>query len=331
MAKIGVIVPVYNVERYLKTCVGSILAQTFSDFELILVDDGSTDASGMICDQYAERDQRVRVVHTENRGVAAARNRGLEENQNEYIAFVDSDDWIAQEYLETLYRVMEEHQADLVISGGINVVEGRKVNPSVSGERAAERISKAEAYKRVLLCEDGASVVTWAKLYRKTVFQSVRYPEGEIHEDSGVIDQVIESCERIVVTPYRGYYYFRRRGSLVHGRFSPAHMAAVRNAKRLWEVARERYPAIEDAGKVHYLRTCFNILNLTLADPDHALESKRLRAEIVRETRFFFSCRWFGLVERTAALCLLPGLSGYKRMWRLYLRVTGKRSGTVVS
>lgn len=331
MARIGVIVPAYNVKPYLEKCVGSILAQTFLDFELILVDDGSTDGSGALCDEYAERDKRVRVIHMEHGGVAAARNRGLEENQSEYIAFVDSDDWVARDYLETLYRLSEEHQADLLLSNGIHVMEGRRPRASDPGGLAvAERISRAGAYRCVLLNKgrDNASVVPWAKLYRRTVLRSVRYAEGEIYEDLGAIDQVIENSGRIIRTSYAGYYYFRRRGSIVHGRFTSGHLAAIRNAKRLWGFLRERYPELEDVGKVCYLRSCFDILNLMIVDPDQRREAERLRGEILHELRFFFSRGRFGPVERIGAVCLLPGLSWYRFAWRVYLGCTGKLSGT---
>ncbi len=328
MAKIGVIVPVYKVERYLRTCVDSILGQTFSDFELILVDDGSPDASGRICDEYAERDKRVRVVHTENRGVSAARNRGLEENRSEYIAFVDSDDWITPDYLETLYRLMEDHRADLVISGGIHVLEGRKIKAARSRTVEAELVSKTEAYRRVFISENGLSVVPWGKLYHRSAFRSVRYPVGEIFEDARVIDQIIENCGRIVCTSYAGYFYLRRRGSITHSRITPDYMAGIRNVRRLWDIIRERYPQIENAAKTYYLWAVFDLLNQAVMDPAYYEEAKRLRRELLSEIPFLFSCGYVTFAYRAAALCLLPGLFWYKLAWKLYLRCTGKLSGT---
>lgn len=332
MAKIGVIVPVYNVEAYLRKCVDSILAQTFPDFELILVDDGSSDTSGAICDEYAERDRRVRAVHTENRGVAAARNRGLEENRSEYITFVDPDDWAAREYLETLYRLAEAHQADLLAGCIRNISEGERIQADGSWKwAAAEPVSRAEIYRRMFLCEGNTSVSPCAKLYHRSVLGSVRYPAGEIHEDSAVIDRIVENSKNIVYTSYAGYYYFRQRGSILHGRMSPEHTARVRNAKRLWEFAGTRYPQIEDAARIFYLRNCLELLTLMSTDPAYRPEAKKLRSEVLSESRFFVTCRYCTVKDRLAAAALLLGLSWYKLAWRIYLRASGKLSGTVVS
>lgn len=334
MIQIGVIVPVYNVECYLQKCIDSILSQTFRDFELILVDDGSTDNSGKICDEYAERNEKIRVVHTAHQGVSAARNKGLKENRGEYIAFVDSDDWLDRQYLEILYSVIRKFEADLVISCGINVLEGRRIHGSckcwnqVISE--SEIISKGEAYRRMFVCENNVSLVSWAKLYHRDLVQTLCYPVGEIYEDSGTIDQIIEKCEKIVVTSYAGYYYLRRKGSIIHGRMSAKHMAGVRNAKHLWDFIRTQYPDIEEAAKIHYFRNCFDLLNLAIVDPEYKWLCRKLRKEIVGEKRFFLSCKYVNLIEKMGVVCLIGGLSSYKLSWRFYLWASGKRSGTMI-
>ncbi len=330
MAEIDVIVPVYNVERYLRKCLDSILAQTFRDFQLILVDDGSTDGSGAICGEYAAKDGRVQVLRMEHQGVSAARNRGLEESVSERIAFIDSDDRVAPDYLETLYRCMEDYQADLVISCGVTVLESREAGKTRPRPQTAELVSKAEAYRRVFISENGLSVAPWGKLYHRSAFRSVRYPVGEIFEDARVIDQIIENCGRIVCTSYAGYFYLRRRGSITHSRITPDYMAGIRNVRRLWDIIRERYPQIENAAKTYYLWAVFDLLNQAVMDPAWRAEAERLRRELLGEVRFIFSCGYFTFDYRAAALCLLPGLFWYKLAWKLYLRCTGKLSGTEV-
>lgn len=333
MSQIGIIVPVYNVEHYLKKCIDSIRNQDLQCFELILIDDGSTDKSGKICDEYAEQNENIKVIHTVHQGVAAARNRGIEESNGEYIAFVDSDDWLDRQYLETLYQLIRKYDADLVISSGINVLDGRSIHSKCINRDQAdlevEVISKCEAYRRMLVCESNVSLVTWAKLYRKDLLQTIQYPVGEIYEDSKVIDQVIEKCSKIVCTSYAGYYYLRRKGSIVHGRMSVGHTAGVRNAVYLLGFIREKYPEIEDAAKIHYLRNCFDLLNLAMVDSDYQRECQKLKREIVREKGFLLSCRYASLVEKTGVLCLMFGLSWYKLAWHFYLWMTGKDSGTV--
>ena len=126
MSKISIIVPVYNVELYLGRCVDSILKQTFEDFEVILIDDGSTDSSGGICDEYAEEDVRIQVLHKENSGVADSRNKGLEMVKSEYITFIDADDYVDNYYLEILYGLMMKYEGDLVVSYHVVLQEDRK-------------------------------------------------------------------------------------------------------------------------------------------------------------------------------------------------------------
>ena len=208
MAKIGIIVPVYNVELYLNRCMDSILKQTFEDFEVILIDDGSTDKSGQICDEYAEIDTRIQVVHKENSGVADTRNKGLEIVRTEYITFIDSDDYVDSNYLETLYRLMMKYNGDLVISYHIVLWEdkgrklkSRKRTDKISCEEAI--VSKAEVYK-AMLGNEGMITSVWGKLYHRNLFQTVRYPVGEIYEDMSVISEIVEKSRRIVATSYSG-------------------------------------------------------------------------------------------------------------------------------
>lgn len=335
MAKIGVIVPFYNTEKFIEKCIDSILNQTFRDIELILVDDGSTDTSGKICDRYAQNNENIRVIHCAHCGVADARNRGMNETTAEYIAFVDSDDWIDKRYLEILYELIMTYHADLVISGGINVIEGCKRNEKRVNNRQNilknEVISKSEAYRRMLVGEGGMSVVPWAKLYHRKLTKLFDYPTGEIYEDLKVINKIIESSEIIVCTSYTGYFYLRRKGSIMHGKMSIAHKTGLINAKYVWNFVKENYSGIEDAAKVHYLRKCFDILNLMLADSRYRQECCKLREEIIKELHFLFSSNYVSFVEKVGGMCLLVGISWYKIVWRIYLWWTGKAFGTVTS
>lgn len=135
-----------------------------------------------------------------------------------------------------------------------------------------EEISKTEAYRRIFVCENNVSVVCWAKLYRKELFEEIRYPLVKMNGDSGVIDRIIEKCNRIVYTPYAGYYYLRRKGSLIHGKMSDECWTAVGNARNLWHFIKEYYPDIEDAVKVFYYNNCIQIINIMVLDSDSSLQ-----------------------------------------------------------
>lgn len=216
--EISIIIPVYNVERYLKKCMDSILVQSFQDFEVILVNDGSVDESGSLCEEYARKYANIRAIHKENEGVAAARNTGIEASRGEYITFIDPDDYVEKHYLEVLYRIITKQTADLAICDGEIVPEGRgetaKAKDSAweEGISGAEVISRSEAYRRMLLGEH-MCIAVWAKLYRKSLFREVRYPKGEICEDTHILDRIIESCGKIVCTPYKGHFVRFRRES----------------------------------------------------------------------------------------------------------------------
>lgn len=216
MCEISIIVPVYNVEKYLKKCVDSILNQTFQDFELILVDDGSPDNSGYICDQYAEKDSRVRVIHKENGGLSDARNAGIDVAQGKYLGFVDSDDYIAEDMYEQLHTSLKNNNADLSICGIYDVYEGRKP------------IKKTE--KELLLNRDEALIMIFHgneisvhavnKLYKREIFSTVRYPFGKYHEDSYTIVDVLDRCNNIAINTKQKYYYFHRNESITSQSFS---------------------------------------------------------------------------------------------------------------
>lgn len=318
MAKIGVIVPVYNAERYLRKCIESILNQSFQDFEIILIDDGSVDASGKICDKYAEKNKNVRVIHSEHMGVASVRNKGLDENTSEYIAFVDSDDYIDRNYLDTLYRIMIRNEADLVISCGRNLAENNK-NKAEGAAAPADEIeehvaSKSEVYKRMFT--DGQTIAfVWGKLYHRNIFQSLRCPDGEIYEDMKVIGKIIENSHRIVYTSYTGYYYVQTPGSITRGKASPEHMALLKNERQLLKFINQNYPDISMEAKRHYFWSCFFVLSRLVSVPQYRKECQTIRKEIVREWKFLIFGRYTRMMVKAATICLLLGLPFYKFVW----------------
>lgn len=318
MAKIGVIVPVYNAERYLKKCIESILNQSFQDFELILIDDGSIDASGKICDEYAEKNKNVRVIHSEHKGLAAIRNKGLDENTSEYIAFVDSDDYIDRNYLETLFQMMIRNEADLVISCGKNVADDA-VNKTEESDFAADRIEehiapKSEIYKR-MFADRQTITFAWGKLYHRNIFQTVHYPDGELYEDMKVIDKIIENSHRIVYTSYAGYYYVQTLDSITRGKASPEHMVLLENERQLLNFISQNYPDISKEAKRHYFWSCFFVLSRLVSVPQYKKECQVIRKEIVREWKFLIFGRQTRIMVKAATICLLFGLPCYRFVW----------------
>ena len=216
---ISVIVPVYKVEAYLPACVESVLAQTYQNFELILVDDGSPDNCPALCDDFAARDSRIRVIHKENGGVSSARNAGIDAAKGDYLAFLDSDDLWSPLFLEQLHLALEETDADFSLClfrrfQGDPPAELPPAYPTVT-------LTREEAFECLFGPENEQMVVAWNKLYRKEVFSGIRYPLGKIHEDEAVIHELIGASKTVAWVNEVHYLYRETPNSITTAAFSP--------------------------------------------------------------------------------------------------------------
>ena len=218
MALISVIVPVYKVEAYLHRCIDSILGQTFSDFELILVDDGSPDGCGAICDGYAARDSRVRVLHQENRGVSAARNKGVGIAAGEYVTFVDGDDWIAPEYLEILYSNARRFRAEVSVCD----TKWVEVYPAASAEfpNNSRGFDRREAIREYGLKSFNKFVLVAGKLIHREILRRHPFPEDRrVSEDMSVVYRWYFAADRVADSDAALYYYYQHPQSITHAPF----------------------------------------------------------------------------------------------------------------
>lgn len=216
MSEISIIVPVYNVEKYLENCIESILNQTFKDFELILVDDGSTDNSGKICDIYEKKDTRIKVIHKNNGGLSSARNAGLDIACGKYIGFVDSDDSIHPKMYEVLYNLIKNHKSDISCCNykctyDISCKEHEELNLNEVIE-----MSNIEAIEKLYDKDLGVRlVVAWNKLYNKCLFDNIRYKVGRLHEDEFMAHRILYNSKKITYVDNELYYYLQRDGSIM--------------------------------------------------------------------------------------------------------------------
>lgn len=226
MSEISVIVPVYNTEKYIHRCVNSILAQSFNDFELILVNDGSIDSSGEICNDYAVKDGRIRVFHQQNKGQASARNFALDwifaNSDSDYISFVDSDDWVHPHYLTLLYDAMKH--CDVRISQCLYTDKGE--NSFLSEHEPIDNariisITPEEQYIKYY------SAVMWDKLFHRSCWETIRFPEGQIYEDVAISYKLLFSESKMALVNETLYYYTINPTSTVHSAWTPAKMAQV--------------------------------------------------------------------------------------------------------
>lgn len=215
--KISVIIPVYNVEKYLNRCIESICMQSFTNLEIILVDDGSPDRCPIICDEWAKRDERIRVIHKQNGGLSDARNAGIEAATGDYFLFVDSDDYIASSMCESLINAARSSNADIVVCNFCWVYPNREeINPmSIQNGTIVEREAILETW---LKCGTVDFVVAWNKLYRRSLFftqEHIRYPVGRLHEDEFITYRLLYAANRVMFITEPLYFYIQRNGSIM--------------------------------------------------------------------------------------------------------------------
>ena len=206
---ISIIVPVYNVEKYLIRCVNSIIHQTYENIEIILVDDGSTDESGYLCDKLLNEDSRIKTFHKENGGLSDARNYGIARAMGDFLFFVDSDDWVEPEVIEVLIDAIKEEDADIAICGLNDIVIGEIKNKRGSSNKKV--LSNTEAIDTFFNNGDDIGVVVWNKLYKKELFENIIFEVGKLHEDVFFTPKVLFYANKIIVTNYYGYNYINDR------------------------------------------------------------------------------------------------------------------------
>ncbi len=209
---ISIIVPVYNVERYLEKCINSIIAQTYDNIEIILVNDGSTDDSTSIIARFEKVDSRVRSYSQDNGGLSAARNTGIDNAKGRYIAFVDGDDYIHPRMVEILYNNLINTDSDISVCDLFWISEEEKTEEYIDNNIT---VFNGINVLRKMIRDDLISVVAWNKLYKREIFNSLRYPVGRLHEDEFVIHRILSQCNRSVYSTAKLYYYIRREGSIV--------------------------------------------------------------------------------------------------------------------
>lgn len=252
---ISVIVPVYKVEDYLGRCVDSLLSQTYDNLEIILVNDGSPDNSGKICDDYAARDCRIRVIHKENGGLSSARNAGIDIARGEYLGFVDSDDWVDEHTYEWLLDMALAEKVKLVCAGRYDFSSwtGEKTIGLCPTKR--EVISGEEFAKRLFLWDNVDSAAV-DKLYHRSLFREIRYPLGVVSEDIPVTYRTALDAGRVGMLDRPVYYYYHREGSITTAAFSPKALQPSGHTEKILEYIRREHPALLEYA------TCFHVNHL---------------------------------------------------------------------
>lgn len=281
-ALISVIVPIYNLEEYLDSCIQSLVTQTYERVEILLVDDGSTDSSGKICKRWQERDSRIKYIYKENGGAASARNAALDVCTGTIVTFVDGDDYVDSNYMEVLYSAMVDNQADISICGWKDEYEFTVSTP-VRPKRTIT-YTKTEAMNKLLYQEDFDTAM-WAKLYRAELFRNIRFPEGNIYEDIAIIYKVFELCQKVVYSDYEGYHYLLRNTGTTLKKFSKKKMDLIDVVEEMDEYIRENCPEVCSAMESKFVRANFHIYLQIPRDKEFAVERKRIESNINKYRR----------------------------------------------
>ncbi|ARE45062.1 hypothetical protein A3778_13600 [Lacticaseibacillus paracasei] len=254
---ISIIVPVFNVKNYLVKCLHSIINQSYSNIEVLAIDDGSTDGSAEICDQFSELDQRVITLHQTNKGVSAARNLGVQKSSGSFIMFVDSDDWVSQDIVQTLLHTLRIENADIVACESYHVRGNKKDRPNESGKvfsldrfEALDLLIKDRAFRSRL----------WGRLYKVDVWKNVFFPEGETYEDVSTLYRTYLNANHFSFLEKALYYYNQREGSIVHPDDYKSLFSLLNARRSRYKILSKTYPELNENLKASVIAAGIDIL-----------------------------------------------------------------------
>lgn len=313
MEKISVIVPVYNVEKYLNKCIDSIINQTYKNLEIILVDDGSTDSSGEICNQYAKKDDRIKVIHKVNGGLSDARNKGIEVATGEYISFIDSDDYIVENMYEKLISDMTKYNADMVMC---RLIDCYGTIPELDKNENVKLLDVEESIKIVLEAQI-TSVTVVNKLYNKKIFNELKFPKGKTSEDAYIMIDIIMKCKKIVLDMSQLYYYIHRESSITTGKFNNiTGYDPIKAYEKNYETIKNNYPNLLNLAKMRVIWANFTVLDRML---NSNMKADNNIVEYLRGNLKFVLCNnCFTISRKISAIALKLNIKLYKLCLNLF-------------
>ena len=316
--EISVIVPVYKVEKYLNECIDSILAQTFTDFELILVDDGSPDNCPAMCDAAAEKDDRIRVIHKPNGGVSSARNAGLDAMRGNWFCFIDSDDMVAADYLEALYQKTKEEHPDIVICDIVHVNEEGTPIPHEDVRILDEVVSQDEYIRKIVL---EPLEVPFCKIFRSESFKGQRFLEGRIYEDALFAAQTADCVRKAVLVQKHLYYYRQRNGSTTHRK------RTVRDLLQQVEANDAMFQRALEYGLTDVLCVYYHLVNRFYWINWCAITQEERKSEMAKQAKLIWQRDWKQLKQAHAITprnVMMAAIHAMSQDW--YVKVKAKSS-----
>lgn len=317
---ISVIIPVYNVEEYLEKCVDSVLQQDYDHLEILLIDDGSSDQSGKICDEYAQKDSRVLVIHQKNGGVSCARNTGVANASGQYITFVDSDDYVSVDFVSFMYELICKHHAQISSCGAVNIQpSGKQI--LVDTDFSEHVMGRHEALERMCY-NDGFYITLWDKLFAADLFDGIRFPEGKLFEDTGVTYQLVFRAEKIVACCEPKYFYVTKGNTITTSVFKRSKLDYVEMADQMGDDIVRVYPDLKPAAdrkRLHaYFSTLCQLVNSSIYEKDVV---QMLTAKIKTVRKSVLKNKRTPRRDKFAVVSLMLGFRFFSFAWKVYERI----------
>lgn len=303
--KISVIVPIFKVQEYLDRCIESIVHQTYQNLEIILVDDGSPDNCPTLCDRWAQKDKRIRVIHKQNGGLSDARNAGMAVASGEYVGFVDSDDWIALDFYEVLMNGILENDAQISASDVVLAFEDRLERK----KKYEQTVFSPKEALETLLCGDGFHATAWNKLYRADLIRKYPYPVGKLHEDEFVTYRVISDAKKLVLCQNTAYYYRQRSGSIMSST-SEKHLDAVDAYLERLYFLHEKYPDLYAREKPYFCAMLVGYYKGTFGLPKESARKMQKRLMEYRKEVHYSFVEWctYPVKQKLYVVCSRIGM-----------------------
>lgn len=312
---ISVVIPVYNVEKYLRKCVDSILNQTISNYEVILVDDGSPDGCPGICDEYAAQHANVIALHKANGGLSDARNYGVQHASAEYVVFVDSDDYVDPEYLESLWKLHMKYDADIAVQGVQRETENGKLLNAI--ESSIERITIPEKVLALMFVGKEIGIFAVAKLYPRSFLQNVPFPVGKLHEDIFTTYLLLDQGAKVAIGNESHYHYVIRDGSILTSAFHDGHMDSIIGAEEIIQFAKTKYPSIISAAYIRLALESNALLHRAVQSDQYLTVRKNIMTALGGKWRMLLYSRELPTTVKLQLLFCKLFPNGYKKAYAL--------------
>ena len=323
MDTVSVIVAAYNVQEYIERCVTSLREQTYRNIEIILVDDGSNDNTGKLCDLYSELDNRIISLHKKNGGLSSARNYGIKKASGNYIAFVDGDDWVENDFVEVLYTNLIKEHADLSIIGYTMVWDNGKKKCNTSYQNY--QVWNQHTALHELFAQEKIGCMAWQRLYKRKIFESICFPEGKLFEDVAIAVDVFRWCEKIVWCGASKYNYFQRTGSIVNSQFNIKKLYMLESCQKMIDFSYNIGGEFDNETNAFYLKAAMMLMmqaygSKRTKETENA--KKNIRDAIKKHNKYILRNQYLNLTKKIILILIqykfIPERVLYK-IWKKHM------------